>query len=91
MRRSTHLSPRESEKTERLARAFATALHVWTSNEEARAFMHAPHPMLRDRAPIDVAFRVECSAGRGVAVTVVLRSLHVSAGTAGLPASRTSK
>ena len=51
MRRSAHLSSGESEKTERLARAFATALHVWASDEEARAFMHAPHLMLRDRAP----------------------------------------
>ena len=55
VRRSAHLSSGESEKTERLARAFATALHVWASDEEARAFMHAPHPMLHDRAPIDVA------------------------------------
>lgn len=54
-RRPAHLSSGESEKTERLARAFAAALHVWASDEEARAFMHAPHPMLRDRAPIDVA------------------------------------
>jgi putative toxin-antitoxin system antitoxin component (TIGR02293 family) len=54
-RRTAHLSPRESEQTERLARAFATALYVWASDEEARAFMRAPHPMLRDRAPSDVA------------------------------------
>lgn len=54
-RRGAHLSPKESEKTERLARAFATALHVWASEGDARAFMHAPHPMLHDRAPIDVA------------------------------------
>jgi len=54
-RRGTHLSPKESAKTERLARAYATALHVWASDDDARAFMHAPHLMLCDSAPIDVA------------------------------------
>ncbi|HEU0230468.1 MAG TPA: antitoxin Xre/MbcA/ParS toxin-binding domain-containing protein [Burkholderiaceae bacterium] len=55
-RRKGRLSPEESERTERLARVFATAAYVLESNEDARRFLHAPHPMLEGRAPLDVAF-----------------------------------
>lgn len=54
-RRKVSLSPDESEKTERLARIFATAQYVWDSEEDARAFMNTPHPMLKGRAPLDVS------------------------------------
>jgi putative toxin-antitoxin system antitoxin component (TIGR02293 family) len=54
-RRRDKLSAEESERTERLARIYATAQYVWNSADEARVFLHAPHPMLRDRAPLDVS------------------------------------
>jgi putative toxin-antitoxin system antitoxin component (TIGR02293 family) len=54
-RRRDRLSAQESEKTERLARVFATARHVWDSEEDAVAFLHAPHAMLEGRTPLDVA------------------------------------
>lgn len=54
-RRRDRLSATESEKTERLARVFATARYVWDSDEDALAFLHAPHAMLGGRAPLDVA------------------------------------
>ncbi len=54
-RRQRLLSRRESEKVERLARVVATANYVWDDAEEAREFLHRPHPMLGDRAPIDHA------------------------------------
>lgn len=54
-RRRERLSAAESEKTERLARIFATARHVWGSDEDALAFLHVPHAMLGGRPPLDVA------------------------------------
>jgi putative toxin-antitoxin system antitoxin component (TIGR02293 family) len=54
-RRRDRLSAAESEKTERLARIFATARHVWGSDEDALTFLHTPHAMLGERSPIEVA------------------------------------
>ncbi|WP_291992490.1 antitoxin Xre/MbcA/ParS toxin-binding domain-containing protein [Candidatus Accumulibacter sp. ACC003] len=53
-RRQDRLSAAESEKTERLARVYATARHVWDSDDDALAFVHTPHAMLGGRAPLDV-------------------------------------
>ena len=64
------LSVRASQRLERLARVYATALTVWNDDESARAFLKAPHPMLEGRAPLDVALselgarRVEMLLGR---------------------------
>ena len=54
-RRRDKLSVEESERAERLARVYATAQYVWNSDDDARAFLHAPHPMLQGRTPIDVS------------------------------------
>jgi putative toxin-antitoxin system antitoxin component (TIGR02293 family) len=54
-RRKTTLSPSESERTERLARVFATASYVWNSEEDARIFLKANHPLLQGRTPLDVS------------------------------------
>lgn len=54
-RRRDRLSPDESEKTERLARVFATALYVWDDEVDARDFLNTPHPLLEGRRPLDVA------------------------------------
>ena len=54
-RRKDVLSAEESERTERLARVYATAVHVLESEEDARGFLHAAHPMLENRSPLDVA------------------------------------
>lgn len=54
-RRRDKLSAEESERTERLARVYATAQYVWNSDEEARAFLHAAHPLLQGRTPLDVS------------------------------------
>jgi putative toxin-antitoxin system antitoxin component (TIGR02293 family) len=54
-RRRDRLSVEESERTERLARIYATAQYVWSSEDEAREFLHTPHPMLQNRAPLDVS------------------------------------
>ncbi|WP_082674526.1 antitoxin Xre/MbcA/ParS toxin-binding domain-containing protein [Thiohalocapsa sp. ML1] len=49
------LSPDASERTERLARVVATAEYVWDDPEQARRFLHEPHPMLEGRSPVRVA------------------------------------
>jgi putative toxin-antitoxin system antitoxin component (TIGR02293 family) len=54
-RRQERLSVEESERAERLARVYATALHVWSNDDDARAFLQAPHPMLEGRAPLEVS------------------------------------
>ncbi len=54
-RRRNSLSVDESERAERLARVYATAEYVWNSDDDARAFLHAPHPMLQGRTPLDVS------------------------------------
>ena len=55
-RRVEKLSPQESERVERLARVFATALDVWGNEEDARHFLFAPHRMLNQKRPLDLAF-----------------------------------
>lgn len=55
-RRKTYLSFEESEKTERLARVIATAIHVWNDAKKAKEFLITPHPFFKNRPPIEVAF-----------------------------------
>ncbi|MDD5580658.1 MAG: DUF2384 domain-containing protein [Methylobacter sp.] len=54
-RRRDKLSAEESERTERLARIYASALYVWNSEDEARLFLHTPHPLLQGRTALDVS------------------------------------
>lgn len=54
-RRRDRLTPEESGRAERLARVYATAVHVWDDPVHARMFLLKPHPLLRERRPIDVA------------------------------------
>jgi putative toxin-antitoxin system antitoxin component (TIGR02293 family) len=54
-RRRDRLNGDESERAERLARIYATAYYVWHSDDAARAFLHAPHPMLQGRTPLEVS------------------------------------
>lgn len=38
-----------------MACVYATARYVWDSDDDARAFLHAPHPMLQGQSPLDVS------------------------------------
>jgi len=62
-RRTTRLSPAESERTERLARVLALAEYVWDDQETARRWMFAEHPELDGRTPAE-ASRSELGARR---------------------------
>jgi putative toxin-antitoxin system antitoxin component (TIGR02293 family) len=54
-RRRERLTPDESEKAERLARVYATAEYVWDCEEDAREFLHTPHPLLDGMTPLEVS------------------------------------
>jgi putative toxin-antitoxin system antitoxin component (TIGR02293 family) len=53
--RRTRLKLTESERVERLARVMALAEHVWANEEDARAFMQEPHPLLDGETPLAMA------------------------------------
>lgn len=55
-RRKGVLSVHESERVERLARLYATALDVWGDEEDARQFLFNPHALLNGKKPIEMAF-----------------------------------
>ncbi|MEE9424117.1 MAG: antitoxin Xre/MbcA/ParS toxin-binding domain-containing protein [Methylococcales bacterium] len=54
-RRRDKLTAEESARTERLARIYATAQYVWDSDDDAKVFLHTPHPLLHNQTPLDVA------------------------------------
>jgi len=54
-RAGSALTPEESARVERLARVVALAERVWEDRGKAQAFLARPHPLLEDRAPLDVA------------------------------------
>lgn len=54
-RRRTHLSPEESQRTERIARVLAAAEYTWDDREDAREWMMHPHPELEGKSPFDAA------------------------------------
>ncbi len=54
-RRQDRLKPDESAKAERLARIFATAAYVWDSDDDAREFLHTPHPRLDGETPLRIS------------------------------------
>jgi putative toxin-antitoxin system antitoxin component (TIGR02293 family) len=45
----------EGERVERLARLMAIAESVWEDEDDARAFMNEPHPLMEGRTPIEMA------------------------------------
>jgi putative toxin-antitoxin system antitoxin component (TIGR02293 family) len=71
-RRRRQLAPRESERTERLARVLALAEDVLGSLDDARAFLHAAHGRLGGRRPLDAAL-TELGARQ---VEEILRSIE---------------
>lgn len=56
------LSIDESDRLVRLVKVWMFAREVWGSDEDARAFLFRPHPMLEGRKPIDVALRTDLGA-----------------------------
>lgn len=48
------LSSEESGRLARVAGLWAMAMDVWGGEEETRAFLFRPHPLLEGRPPVDV-------------------------------------
>jgi putative toxin-antitoxin system antitoxin component (TIGR02293 family) len=53
-RRTGRLTVEESERVERLARLFTHAATTLGTEDEARAFLLTPHPLLERRRPVEV-------------------------------------
>jgi putative toxin-antitoxin system antitoxin component (TIGR02293 family) len=49
------LTTEESDRLARIAKVFAFALEVFRDEAKARSFLDRPHPMLDDKAPMEVA------------------------------------
>jgi putative toxin-antitoxin system antitoxin component (TIGR02293 family) len=49
------LSTEESDRLARIAKVFAFALDVFRDEAKARSFLDRPHPMLDDKAPLEIA------------------------------------
>jgi putative toxin-antitoxin system antitoxin component (TIGR02293 family) len=54
-KRRVRLTAAESERTERLARVIATAEFVWDDQDAAHRWLHAAHPELSGRTPLQSA------------------------------------
>jgi putative toxin-antitoxin system antitoxin component (TIGR02293 family) len=54
-KRRSRLSVEESQRTERLARVVALTEALWDDEDQARAFLNRPHPLLGEETPLDVA------------------------------------
>lgn len=71
-RRKVRLSPRESARTERLARTFSMAWLALGTEAEARTFLTTGHPLLRQRTLLEVSL-TELGARRVEALLCHLR------------------
>ena len=56
------LSSDESERLARIAKVWTFAREVWGNDQDARAFLFRPHPMLEGRAPMEVALKTDMGA-----------------------------
>ncbi|MCK5860680.1 MAG: DUF2384 domain-containing protein [Abyssibacter sp.] len=56
------LSPEDSQKLERLARAWAMAMDVYKSERHVRHFLNTPHMMLHSETPLSVAISNDVGA-----------------------------
>ena len=54
-RRKVHLTPAESERAERLARVIAEVRRLWQDDDDTRAFVTTPHPLLERRTVLEAA------------------------------------
>jgi putative toxin-antitoxin system antitoxin component (TIGR02293 family) len=49
------LTTDESDRLARVAKVFAFALEIFRDEAKVRRFLDSPHPMLDDKAPLEIA------------------------------------
>lgn len=74
---SNRLSAAESQRLSRTARIWTAALDVYSNEDQVRRFIAKPHPLLNNRAPIDVA--IETDEGCRAVENVLLGLKHGTA------------
>ena len=57
-----HLGPEISQKVARLALVVHTACEIFQDTRKARDFLNRPHPLLKGKAPIELALTNESGA-----------------------------
>jgi putative toxin-antitoxin system antitoxin component (TIGR02293 family) len=76
-RMKNRLNKSQGELVTRLAEVWTDALRVWKSEDEARGFLHRPHPLLDNQRPIDLA--LESAIGAALVRDVLGRLEHGTA------------
>ncbi len=71
---SKRLTSEEGDRLARLAKVFSFALDIYKEPERARAFLGRPHPMLDDKAPLDVALAT--SPGADLVINLMGRAAY---------------
>lgn len=56
-RQHRRLTAEESDRVQRIARAWAAAMDVYHDEDKARIFLTRPHPMLERQTPLEIALR----------------------------------
>ena len=72
------LSTEESDRLARIAKVFAFALEVFRDDAKVRRFLDAPHPMLDEKAPLEIAL------GSGLGADAVINLLGRAAYSGGV-------
>lgn len=65
------LTPEEGGRVARVAEIWAAAIDVWGDQDQARAFLSRPHPLLEGQCPMDVVLASEY--GRPVVLDILAR------------------
>jgi putative toxin-antitoxin system antitoxin component (TIGR02293 family) len=68
------LTSDESDRLARIAKVFAFALQIFRDEAKVRSFLDRPHPMLDDRAPLEVA--LASGPGADAVINVIGRAAY---------------
>ncbi len=68
------LTSDEGDRLARLAKVFSFALEIYRAPEKAREFLTRPHPMLDNKAPLDVA--LSTSPGADLVINLLGRAAY---------------
>jgi putative toxin-antitoxin system antitoxin component (TIGR02293 family) len=73
-RNNEPLTSDESDRLARIAKVFAFALQIFRDEGKVRSFLDRPHPMLDDRAPLEVA--LASGPGADAVINVIGRAAY---------------